>query len=170
MVRNAWNRSSDSRSARRWIFPGLLAFSLLLLPAASSPAEAHDDHRGRTVKVKKVKTKGHHHRAKQHHHGSKQYGHQRDDRRGHNRGNAHDVGYYEPPRVPYHRRHHAPSVYVLPSAFVTYHGPRIDAQVVYYPRSAPVVYEPGYCPGAAHYHPYHPPPGWHGSIGIQVGF
>ena len=148
---------STRRAWKRWAALGALAAAILFLPA-TTPAEAHSDR---------------HYRGQGHGHG---HGHGHPVRVSPRYGPVY-APVYAPVRVVYRRPHTPPSYYYLPTAYVTVHGPSVAASVVLYPRSAPVVYEPGYCPATVHYHPYVPGAapvygrsGVRGSVNLRLRF
>lgn len=164
-IRKGWNCRAMA---------GALGMAVLFLPAAATPATAaHDEH-------DRAKRHGAYQR---HDHGRKydrghRYDHDRRIRQLSHRPRHARHAYspyahgprYKPIRVVYRRPHVRPVYHYLPSPYVLFHGRGVTASVLAYPASAPVVYEPGYCPAEAHFHPYVPEPGLHGRISIRIGF
>jgi len=167
--------SSPSRKSsriRRWAVPASLALAMVVLPAATSTAEASPDRRSRSHDRYQDR---HHDRYRDNHHRGHRYEKHR-YARGHRYGNhrhyatSYRSRHFRPVRVNYYRPHRSAVSFYLEVPFVFRHGPRVDAQVVYYPGDVPL-YEPGYCPSEVHYHPYEEDyrSGFRGSVNIRIG-
>ena len=165
--------SGKSSRIRRWAVPASLALTMAVLPAATSTAEASDrqyrsqdryrDH-DRDRYRDHVRDRRHHRSHRPHY--ARGHGH-----RNHGRYVSHHRSrHFQPVRVSYYQPHHSAVSFYLEAPFVVIHGPRIDAHVTYYPGDVPL-YEPGYCPGEVHYHPYYEDhhSGFHGSVSIRIG-
>jgi hypothetical protein len=189
------NEARTRRSPlRRWALPASLALAVVLLPGASSPAEARSDKKQRSEDRWDRGDRDHRHDRDRdrHYRSDRRHRDRYDHRDGYYRAHRHGHrphyaeyrpgrrhGHYKhhrhfrPVRVHYHRRHYrAPRYFRLETPYVVVHGPRFGARLVYYPAGAPL-YEPGYCPSAVHYHPYDydyfSDPGIHGRVSIRIG-
>ena len=121
---------------RRWLVSASLAAAMVVLPGATSTAEASGPHKY-LLKAHKAHKDVHKHLFK---HAYK--------------AATHLHHHFSPVHVTYYRPQvHRPVSFYLETPYVVAHGPHIDARVVYYPGDV-ALYQPGHCPSAVHYHPY----------------